>query len=394
MTQAADSPGPALKRRRWARLLVVVAVPVVGLLLWKSWYARGAPYVPPPMAFDGDSTALRDTVVVPTLDTPVPTGKNIVWCASFQLAWNCLRADVVKAPLLIDGVQAVADRLNAAPVDATCLDPASYFATAGFVRDGVLADIHKTMAQRFPSVPQPKIDASPDAIVAYACLQAGVKFTVPFFENPQALPFVDSLGRSTPVLSFGNKPAEGVPPDELAAQVRLLYCAAANDPAARTPAEYAIDPCVHTTPYQLVLAAVPLQATLAQTLSDLDAKIAARATAGARYPYSEADRLMIPSMRWRILHRFQELEGIDRRVRNTGFETYWVARAEQMIDFTLDRSGAQATSVALLVAKALAGREFRFDRPFLLYLKKRGGGQPFFVAWVDNAELLAKPADR
>jgi hypothetical protein len=27
-------------------------------------------------------------------------------------------------------------------------------------------------------------------------------------------------------------------------------------------------------------------------------------------------------------------------------------------------------------------------RPFLIYLKKRGAGHPFFVMWVDNAELL------
>lgn len=31
------------------------------------------------------------------------------------------------------------------------------------------------------------------------------------------------------------------------------------------------------------------------------------------------------------------------------------------------------------------------DRPFLIVVKKRGAKQPFFVMWVDNAELLSKP---
>jgi hypothetical protein len=31
---------------------------------------------------------------------------------------------------------------------------------------------------------------------------------------------------------------------------------------------------------------------------------------------------------------------------------------------------------------------FIFDRPFLVYLKNRGGGKPFFAAWIDGPELL------
>ncbi len=34
---------------------------------------------------------------------------------------------------------------------------------------------------------------------------------------------------------------------------------------------------------------------------------------------------------------------------------------------------------------------FIFDRPFLIVVKKRGAERPFFVMWVDNAELLCKP---
>ena len=33
---------------------------------------------------------------------------------------------------------------------------------------------------------------------------------------------------------------------------------------------------------------------------------------------------------------------------------------------------------------------FFFNRPFLVILQKRNGKRPFFVMWVDNAELLDK----
>ncbi len=35
-----------------------------------------------------------------------------------------------------------------------------------------------------------------------------------------------------------------------------------------------------------------------------------------------------------------------------------------------------------------AATYYIFDRPFLLYLKKRAGGRPYFAMWIDDPELL------
>jgi hypothetical protein len=48
-------------------------------------------------------------------------------------------------------------------------------------------------------------------------------------------------------------------------------------------------------------------------------------------------------------------------------------------------------SRAIFEAKSEAGREFYFDHPFLVLMKKWGSRRPFFVLWVDNAELLLRP---
>ena len=32
--------------------------------------------------------ALKATVVTPHLDQPIKTGENVLWCGTFQLAWN------------------------------------------------------------------------------------------------------------------------------------------------------------------------------------------------------------------------------------------------------------------------------------------------------------------
>jgi hypothetical protein len=33
---------------------------------------------------------------------------------------------------------------------------------------------------------------------------------------------------------------------------------------------------------------------------------------------------------------------------------------------------------------------FHFDRPFMVYLKNRAAQHPYFVMWVETAELLCK----
>ncbi len=68
----------------------------------------------------------------------------------------------------------------------------------------------------------------------------------------------------------------------------------------------------------------------------------------------------------------------------------WCKTALQAIDFRLDRSGVGLESESTMVWASVAPC-FKFDRPFLIVVKKRGAERPFFVMWVDNAEFLCKP---
>ena len=68
----------------WSRVLyrfvpLVMIVCIVAILVGGCFHGSGT-------AFDGSSEQLQKTIIVPTLDTPMPGGKNVIWCASFQLA--------------------------------------------------------------------------------------------------------------------------------------------------------------------------------------------------------------------------------------------------------------------------------------------------------------------
>ena len=99
-----------------------------------------------------------------------------------------------------------------------------------------------------------------------------------------------------------------------------------------------------------------------------------------------ADALIVPTMFWELEHTYDELNG---KSVNSAEPRVPILEAWQRIHLRLDRSGAALESSAGMAFGAVA-RVYVFNRPFLVYMKKHERRQPFFVMWVDNAELLNK----
>ena len=290
------------------------------------------------------------------------------------------------------------------------LDSSSCFISAGQVGAGALERIDTGMARRFPRESVPAFDKlSQEDLIIYAFLNAEAKFKHPFEDYYDNLTFEDSTGKESEVAAFGvwdDSPSY----DKLRDQVAVLYHSRLQEPnfASLDPniddtasnilarfaiSEFAIDLCKYTQPYQIILARIDPQPTLALTLADLDEKLS-EFTEYSGYEslceLSESYELYVPEMFWRIDHRFAELERT--QITNVGLKGYPIKRAEQIIHFRLDRSGAvlKSHSTLLIELGATIGRRFSFDRPFLICMKKRDCEQPFFVMWVGNAELLNK----
>ena len=339
-----------------------------------------------PLAFSGDSSALKATVIVPTLDTPAPAGRNVVWCASFQAAWDGLKDDVAKGPVRIAGAEELCGRLNAAALSEADLPSEGFYSAAGLVRDGIVGTIRSEMGRRFPAAPPPEFGPlDTGGFVAYGYLAAGAKFTVPFFENDEDLVFTGSNGGKTAVASFGIRRKDDYAYRRLREQVGVLYSGRVMGTPG-TGCEFVIDPCRDSSPNQILLARIAPRSTLAATLAELDARVAEGPSDGMN-TFGTNEVLLVPNMRFEIAHRFRELE--QKHLSAAGLENARIDVAAQAITFRLDRSGAELTSEAKVHA-APVPRHFIFDRPFLVVMKKRSAGKPFFAMWVDNAELLCK----
>jgi hypothetical protein len=107
--------------------------------------------------------------------------------------------------------------------------------------------------------------------------------------------------------------------------------------------------------------------------------------AGGTFERLEEHSLLVPNMHWRIDHHYQPLQG---KVKDS---IAVVVEAFQSVQFKLDRFGAGVISSARFPTWDNGGphpQQFHFDRPFLLYMKKRGAAHPFLMMWIENGELL------
>jgi len=370
------------------RIRVVIGLGLAGVICWwlglGSYLTQRVQYAGKSEAFSGSSQSLQQTVIVPTLDTPCPPGKNVIWCSSFQLAWNEIRDKVVGAPLEVAGAEEIAARLNVAKQSSSDLEPGTFYAAGGRVKDGIIDKIKKDMATKFPSRTPPNLAeyaSESNGILVYAYLTASVPFCYPFRQAQVA--FGNSRGQKTKVEAFGVW-GYAAQYEDIRRQVEILYCE--TRPDWRRVKECAVDLCKDSQPYQVVVAIVEPKGTLGQTLEYVRRSIAEYSKS---FDYEQhngrlsgVDCLVVPEMLWKIDHRFRELIG-----RVIGNASLPIVEAVQTIEFRLDRCGAVLNTEANVRVAALP-REFLFDRPFLVYMRKRGAEEPFFVMWVDNAELL------
>jgi hypothetical protein len=355
-------------------LIALIVLSAAGVLTYFLIRGKGDEVTP---TIEISSPDLKETVVVPTLDTPIPDGKSAIWCASFQIAWKDFETSLVKEPIRLRTNNDLARQLSDAPLPKDDLPAEMVYARCGLRRDGIVKAIQEDMKHKFPSVKVPDLGGG-DGAVVYGYLQAAIPFPVPYFDA--TLKFGNQAERISEVKAFGIKGyRQGVTRD-LWKQVDLLFGGNREwEP------EFAIDLCKDSSPHQIVLAVVSKKETLAATYDEVQNKIKNRP--GDLQEFSAGDHLAVPVMFWKIDHHFAELEG--NFLENDSMKGWEIDRAIQTAQFKLDRGGVELKSEATILPKS-ASRELVFDRPYLIYMIQRGAKKPFFVMWVENSELMVK----
>lgn len=325
------------------------------------------------------------TVVVPHRGVAFdPAKENAVWCATFEMAWQAFGREVVKEPLRLGppAPAAFVEGMNEHPYPMDAVDTASCIAVAGRKADGILERIANEGMEKFHrDLPQMKVALDrPDDILAYAFLRKDLPFEHPFEPSRRGIAFAGAAGR---IPAWGINPGERKGADDLAAQVRLLHRTPAREPDA-----FVLEFTPKGEEDRILLALVPGSPSLADTWSGVARMIGEGPARGL----DSNPVLQVPRIRIDLLREYRELLGAP--VLNVGFWDYRLAAAAQSILFHLDEAGAMLESEALIRLTAGLPPDrpdvFVFDRPFLVALIRKDAKEPYFLAWIANADLLAK----
>jgi len=359
----------------------MIAITVAGIPGCGS--RRDLPQVTLPDMVPADE--IPQTDVLPHAQGDIVPGRNYVYCATFQLAWNELQNRIIEEPILLDGTPPMADFLNQQAFRREDLSKDAYLAKAGAVKDGVVDQLREQMRRRFPDaafeVPK-KLEQN--VYVAYAYLQKSLPFREVFDRLTDPVAFRSEAGVDN-VAAFGVRDFDDQS-DRSAAlkkQVTILSYVSDDDFVVRLNAASSKD--------ELVLAKVPRQKTLAATLRAVRERIEQRDKQDHVSSLQYEETLAIPIVTLGVWREYTELLGRD--ILNPDFLGLYVSVARQGIRFRLDETGARLESGAYLAAKCAEPpqrRRFVFDRPFLLYLRETKSDRPYLAMWIETPELLEK----
>jgi hypothetical protein len=345
-----------------------------------------------PPAYQGLSTGLKATEIAATLETPITKGKNLIWCASFPTAWKVLQEELAGEPVALEGKPELARRLNEAGDLRPFIPAEDLYAAAGWNQQGIINQIRQDLKRKFPDKEPPTFPGiAPDSFVAYAYLEANVKFPIPYSQNHKPLLFTNGSGTVAMINSFG------IPDEDSDAYLKLRKqpCILFFKSEGRDTREFAMDLCSNSSPNQIVVARIDPETNLLATLEWVEKEVEGTdAEPSDESPYyvehkrsiGPSDTLLIPDLDWFVSHHFAELEG--RSFANQKLKGQRLDVAQEDIRFHLGKSGAELRSEAKENYMAIPHR-FVINQPFLIYMKQRSARTPCFVMWVDNAELLS-----
>ena len=333
-----------------------------------------------------DSSNLPAIIITPHMEANIIEGRNIVYCSTFQIAWNMLQDEILMEKILLEGRPAIADLLNKQLNSKKDISELSYVAMGGELTDDFLKQLNKSLREKFGNEAPPAVTAPPGtAVLIYAFLYKNLLFNKEFEKLYEPIKF-HAHGSQTSLRGFGiNRAPYSKDVAHLRKQVTVFDYKADDNFIIGLSSKWADD--------EIILAKTTPDQTLLETILKVDGRIR---NAMASSFLEENEPLQIPVIEIDTVHSFGELKG--KRIENGGkLHGYYISAALQSIKFRLNETGALLKSEAIeriAAAPNTGKRTFIFDKPFLIYLKQKNAKYPYFAMWVENTSILVSHESR
>jgi len=300
------------------------------------------------------------------------TAENRVWAGTFELVWNDLMDNVVKAPIqFTDGDNSFADEFNKQNFKKDFLSENAYYTAHGVMTKSLKNIIDNSLQEKFNEKSDilDSLNWNGKNFLVYAMLKKDFEFVTAFKELKK-----DKFANNGKKVKYFGIEKNGK--SELRDSVSVLFYNSSDDFAVQ----------IYTkTDDKVILYRTNDNVSFEKMYNDMLAK---SSTYRGSKSFTKKDRLKIPFIEFKTKHLYKELT--NKTIVNADFT---IDEALQTIDFKIDNKGVKLKSEAALIMKMSLEpigksepRNFYFDDTFVLYLIEKD--KPYFALRVaDVAEL-------
>lgn len=348
-----------------------------------------------------NSNEFKNTQVISTLFDNADKNKNIIWCPSFQIAWNELK-NYVHEDIKLNISNPTIENLNNSINYKSLLPSNSYYVFNEIINSESINKINNDIYNKFQinlNIPGLK-DIQNDSLLLFSFFAMKIKFHLEFNQNTVPLIFNYS-NKTCEINSFGILSKDEYDYFDLRKQVKIIYIK--GNTKLHTMDDFIVDPGYdESNEIQLILAMTEFKSNLNETVNYVIDKIQnfqsqkninnepiqINNDSGIyNIKFHSSDTLLIPNVSFNIIHQFSDIN--NKVILNKIFNNQPIANAIQIINFNLNKKGAELTTSAYMSFGSRGGH-YEFDQPFLIMLKSRHSNVPYFALWIANVELLSK----
>ncbi|KNY25180.1 dockerin type I domain-containing protein [Pseudobacteroides cellulosolvens] len=346
-------------------------------------------YIKPQINIDGSQPIMTPTptapiiqynsLMIPYADYNITPGRNIVFCSTFQIAWDQLKKEVGE-DVILTGKPLTADFLNKGFDWSNSISKNSYLAAGGKgnIVDGINSNLKAMFGEDAPIVE--KVD--PGKYIFYAFLLKEMKFATAFVDT-DPIYFKDSSGKTEQVKSFGIRKDGYTKYKDLVKQVQLFDYKNNDD--------YIVKLLPEDTNEEIILAKVKPDDTLNNTYK----AVMDRINNSTPSNLGLTDTIRIPEV---DLYMEKDYEELKSTITNGTLKYCRIEKAYQNVKFNLDKEGAKLASEAIIVVATPGmgphvdtSKHLVFDKQYMICLKQKDAQNPYLLIWVDNPDILVNP---
>ena len=298
------------------------------------------------------------SVVVPHMFVSNNIGKNVIWCSTINICWKEMNDEIKYQLKNNNDSNELFENMNKSNISKNDLFDDSYISLSGKLENGIIDNIKESLDTKFHGAAFPELlsDKSTEGWISYCYMFKYIEFKKRFVILDDILIF-----KGNKVKCFGTND---------------YFSTAEHVKIYKYPwpgywdinEEIIIEIESNNNDDQFILARIMPRETLIETV------LYVQNIVNMNNPITfNKGKIIIPMLNFSIIKNYQELS-IDN------------GSTIQLIRFILNEKGIYIKSESYIDGST--GDDIIFDKPFLLIMKKRKSINPYFVMWIDNAELM------